>query len=62
MRTALRPPHLLLLHHPSADDLIDRRFSERGGDRLAVAIPVPLVGDKRFVHRNIAPEFVHGLP
>jgi Transposase DDE domain len=40
MRAALRPPHLLLLDHPSADDRIDRRFSERCRDRLAVARPV----------------------
>jgi hypothetical protein len=35
MRTALRPPHLLRLHHPSADDLIHGRLHKRRGDRLA---------------------------
>jgi hypothetical protein len=35
MRTALRPPHLLRLHHPSADGLIHGRLHKRRGDCLA---------------------------
>ena len=62
MRAPLCPPHLLLLHHVPADDLIHGRLHKRCGDRLAVTIPIPTVGDKYFVRRNIAQEFACGLP
>src|SRR4051812_19063245 len=59
MRPRPGPPHLLLLHHPLADHLIDRRFHERGRDRLAMAIPVPVVGDRGPVHLDVVTESPH---
>jgi hypothetical protein len=44
MGAVLRPPHLLLLHHPLADHLIDRRLREPGRNPLAVAIALAIVG------------------
>jgi hypothetical protein len=48
MRPALTPPHLLLLDHPLADNLIDRRFGEGRGNQLAVAVPVESISNRRL--------------
>ena len=61
VRPPLGPPHLLLLDHPLADHLIDRRFRERRRDRLAMAIPIPVVGDRGPVGLDVMVELAHGL-
>ena len=38
MRPSRAPAHLLLLHHPLAHHLIDRRFHETGGDLFPVGV------------------------
>jgi hypothetical protein len=58
MRAVLRPPHLLLLHHPLAHHLIDRRLGKPGRNALAVAIALTIVGNPVPIACNI----VVGLP
>jgi hypothetical protein len=53
MCTTLSPPHLLLLHHPSANDLIHRRLSKRRGDCFTAAIPVTEVECPRIVYTDL---------
>src|SRR5258705_7277831 len=43
------PRHLLPLHETLADHLVDRRFDEARGDRLAMTVAVPVVHDKALV-------------
>jgi hypothetical protein len=43
---ALRPLHLLALHHPFADHLVDRGFHEGGRDCLALSEALALVRDE----------------
>src|SRR5450631_1858958 len=45
MRTARRPPHLLLFDHPFGDQLIDGGFNEPRRDPFLAAIPLAIVGD-----------------
>jgi hypothetical protein len=40
------PPHLLFLHKPLADYLVDRGFDEAGRDGLAVPVAVRVVRDR----------------
>lgn len=40
MSASGRPSHLLLFDEALADDLVDGRFYEGGGDNLAIAIAV----------------------
>jgi hypothetical protein len=46
--------HLLLLHEPPADDLVNGRFDEAGADAFALPAAVAEVGDKRLVARSVA--------
>jgi YD repeat-containing protein len=61
VRSPRSPTHLLLLDHPLADHLVDRRFRERRRDPLAVAIPVPVVRDRRSVDFDVMAELLHRL-
>ena len=45
MGAAGRPPHLLLLDHTAADDLVDGALGGGGGDRLAAAVALAVVRD-----------------
>jgi hypothetical protein len=42
MGSAPTPAHLLFLHHPFADDLIDRGLDECRGDPLSVSPPLAI--------------------
>src|SRR5512135_1310565 len=46
MCSQLGPAHLLLLDHPFADHLVHGRFGKGRRDRLAVAIAIPVIGDR----------------
>ena len=61
VRTPRGPPHLLLLDHPLADHLIDRRFRKRRRDPLAVARPIPVIRDEGPVGLDVVVEFARGL-
>src|ERR1700737_865649 len=54
MHTTWRPSHLPLLDHSLADDLVDGRLDERGGDGLAGPVTLPYLG--------IEPAFVSMYP
>jgi hypothetical protein len=60
VRAPLGPVHLLLLDHPPANHLIHGRFHERRRDRLAVAISVPVVGDRKLVGLDVMVKLAHG--
>jgi hypothetical protein len=40
------PSHLLLLDEPAADDLINRRFGDRGRNHFAVPATIAIVGNQ----------------
>ena len=61
VRPKLTPPHLLLLDHALAHDLINARLREGRGDRLAVPVPVAAVRNVRPVHGDVALELSQGL-
>ena len=50
------PPHLLFLHKPLADNLVDRGFDEAGRDGLAVPVAVRIVWDRRQVGSHVTHE------
>ena len=52
------PPHLLFLHKPLADNLVDRGFDEAGRDGLAVPVAVRIVRDRGEVGRHIVHELL----
>ncbi|SEI22783.1 hypothetical protein SAMN05192544_104484 [Paraburkholderia hospita] len=61
------PRHLLPLHKALADHLVDRRFDEARGDRLAMTVAVPVVHDKALVVLEVTDELLQfgqqpGLP
>ena len=51
----------LFLDHACADDLVDRGFHERGGDDLAGAVALPVVGDGRGVRGEVPAELADHL-
>ena len=61
MRAAVTPAHLLLLDHAFADHLVDRGFHERGGDDLAGAVALPVVGYGRGVGGEVPAELAYRL-
>src|SRR5664279_2979915 len=61
MRAAVTPAHLLLLDHAFADHLVDRGFHERGGDDLAGAVALPVVGYGRGVRGEVPAELAYRL-
>ena len=56
MRASWRPAHLLLLHHPLADDLVDGGLGEGTGDDLASPVTLAVVGDAGSVGPQVAAE------
>src|SRR5512135_3047650 len=50
-----------MTHHPPADHLIHGRFRKGRRDRLAMAIPVPVVGDRSLVGLDVMVKLAHGL-
>src|SRR5450631_2431392 len=56
MRTARRPPHLLLFDHPFGDQLIDGGFNEPRRDPFLAAIPLAIVGDPGTIVDNVPVE------
>ncbi len=52
------PRHLLPLHKALADHLVDRRFDEARGDRLAMTVAVPVVHDKAPVVLEVPDELL----
>ncbi len=58
MCSALDPPHLLLLDHTLAHDMVDRRLCWGTGDRLARLIAHAIIRNKRLIDLNVAPELV----
>ena len=56
MRASWRPAHLLLLHHPLADDLVDGGLGEGTGDDLASPVTLAVVGDVGGVGPQVAAE------
>ena len=61
MRAWGAPAHLLLFDHAFADDLVDRGFHERGGDDLAGAVALPVVGYGRGVRGEVPGELADRL-
>jgi len=59
MRPPGCPAHLLLLHHPLAHHLVDRRLRKGAGDGLAGAVALPVVGDAPGVGPDVAAELGH---
>lgn len=49
-------PHLLCLHKPLADNLVDRGFDETGRNGLAVPVAVGIVRDRRQVSGRVTHE------
>ena len=45
MRSPLSPPHLLLLLHPFADDLVNGQFHKTCADPLTVTVPLAVIRD-----------------
>jgi hypothetical protein len=58
MRMSWSPRHLLPLHKPFADHLVDRRLDEARRDRLAMAVAVPVIHDKVLVVVEVADELL----
>jgi hypothetical protein len=52
------PQHLLFLHKPLADNLVDRGFDEAGRNGLAVPVAVFIVRDRRQVSDHVGHDFV----
>jgi len=52
------PRHLLPLHKPLADHLVDRRLDESRRDRLVMTVAVPVVQDKALVVLDVADELL----
>jgi len=52
------PRHLLPLHKPLADHLVDRRLDEARRDRLVMTVAVPVVQDKALVVLDVADELL----
>jgi hypothetical protein len=50
------PPHLLSLHKPLADNLVDRGFDETGRNGLAVPVAVRIVRDRGQVSGHVTHE------
>jgi hypothetical protein len=50
------PSHLLFLHKPLADNLVDRGFDEAGRDRFAVPVAVCIVRDRGQVSGHVTHE------
>jgi len=48
-----RPLHLLLLHKPLADHLIDRGFHKRSADGFTLTVAFPEVGDELEVVADV---------
>src|SRR5262245_14196869 len=61
MRPSLAPTHLLLLHHPLANHIIDRRFHKRRRDRFPMSISIPVIRDERLIGGDVIAEFSHCL-
>ena len=59
------PSHLLFLHKPLADNLVDRGFDEAGRNGLAMPVAIPIVRDRRQVGSHVTHELfefiLHGL-
>jgi len=53
VRPTLTPAHLLLLHHPFAHHLIDRRLDEPRSDLFPVAIAFPIIWDEGLVTLDV---------
>ena len=62
MRAAFRPPHLLALAKALADNRVDGTLHKPGGDTLAVASPLGIVGDHARVAADVDLELVGSLP
>ena len=56
MRTGLRPPHLLTFAKTLAHNRVDGTFHEPGGDTLAIAPPLGIVGNHPGVYMDASPE------
>src|SRR5688500_14619967 len=52
------PLHLLLLHHPFADHLVDRRLDEPRADPVAVAIALTVIDDRRCIVPDVGVQLV----
>src|ERR1019366_3454769 len=52
------PPHLLFLDEAFADHLVDRRFDELSGNRLAVPMTISVIRYRRHVARHVIHEFL----
>src|SRR5450759_4058353 len=61
VRASWRPAHLLLLHHPLADDLVDGGLGEGTGDDLASPVTLAVVGDAGGVGPQVAAELAAAL-
>jgi hypothetical protein len=56
MRMSWSPRHLLPLHKPLADHLVDRRLDEARRDRLAMAVAVPVIAPSQGPSRRVCRE------
>jgi hypothetical protein len=61
MAAAFGPLHLLLLHHPSAPDLVRRQFDKARANTLALVIALALVRNKARIVSALCVKFLHGL-
>jgi len=52
------PPHLLFLDEAFAEHLVDRRFDEPSGNRLAVPMTISVIRYRRHVARDVIHEFL----
>src|ERR1700730_2931222 len=55
------PSHLLLLHKPAADHLIDGRFGDRGRNRLSVSATIAIVRDEVAIGFQVVIQFARQL-
>ncbi len=61
MCSGFGPAHLLLFHHPFADQFIHRGLHETARNVFTVAIPIPIIHQKRPIGPNIPRKFPHRL-
>ncbi len=60
MSTAPGPAHLLLLHKPLADNLVDRGFCDCRGDRFSITIPIAVIRNGGLIGTNVVVKLVPG--